>query len=117
MPDGGARSIAAADGPGCARDARPHHDGRRRHAVALLPQIGTLRSIGGAAAPPLRIADDGKERNPQMRLTALLFACGAMALAQESKLPIKVTRSDAPEKALQFEVVVPAKPEVVWTAF
>ena len=46
--------------------------------------------------------------------TALLW-CGADQEKVES--PVKVARVNVPEKALKFEVVVPATVEEVWTAF
>jgi len=41
----------------------------------------------------------------------------ALAAALYAQTPVKVTRLTAPEKALKFEVVVPAKPADVWAAF
>jgi uncharacterized protein YndB with AHSA1/START domain len=41
----------------------------------------------------------------------------ALATALFAQAPVKVTRIASPEKALKFEVVVPAKPGDVWTAF
>jgi uncharacterized protein YndB with AHSA1/START domain len=55
------------------------------------------------------------------KLLALTVLCAAplwCAAAQEkSESPVRVTKLSAPEKALRFEVVVPATVEEVWTAF
>src|SRR4051794_9767438 len=51
-----------------------------------------------------------------MKIFALALVCCAAALAQD-KVPVKVSKLETPEKALQLEVVVPAKPDAVWTAF
>jgi uncharacterized protein YndB with AHSA1/START domain len=45
-----------------------------------------------------------------------LWICAA-ALAQTAAPPVKVFKIAPPEKALVFQVVVPAKPDEVWTAF
>jgi uncharacterized protein YndB with AHSA1/START domain len=50
-----------------------------------------------------------------MKRTIVLILCGVSALFGES--PVKVTKLSAPEKALRFEVTVPAKVEDVWDAF
>jgi uncharacterized protein YndB with AHSA1/START domain len=46
--------------------------------------------------------------------TILLLAATAVVFAQG---PVKMTKLAAPEKALIFEVLVPAKPADVWKAF
>ncbi|HLK66929.1 MAG TPA: SRPBCC domain-containing protein [Bryobacteraceae bacterium] len=50
-----------------------------------------------------------------LSILTLLTACGLFAADQTSA--VTVTRLSTPEKALKFEVVVPAKLEDVWTAF
>src|SRR5579862_3796129 len=57
-----------------------------------------------------------------MRLLFIIALCAApfAAPAQDApkkKSPVEVTRVSQPEKALKFEVVVPAKPADVWQAF
>src|SRR5438045_1719728 len=52
-----------------------------------------------------------------MKSIVLVVICCALGFAQGEKVPVKVTRLDTPEKALKFEVVVPAKAADVWTAF
>ncbi len=49
-------------------------------------------------------------------LCAVPFAAHAQD-APKKKSPVEVTRVSQPEKALKFEVVVPAKPADVWQAF
>src|SRR5262245_63345739 len=51
-----------------------------------------------------------------MKDLALILVCAA-AIAQQPSSPVRVTRLTAPEKALKFEVIVPAKISDVWTAF
>ena len=41
----------------------------------------------------------------------------ATTLAAAAENPVKITKTDTPEKALFFEVTVPAKPDEVWRAF
>jgi uncharacterized protein YndB with AHSA1/START domain len=52
-----------------------------------------------------------------MKPWLLVFAISCLALAQPEAAPVKVTKVSTPEKALRFEVVVPAKPAEVWQAF
>ena len=53
-----------------------------------------------------------------MKFPLLVFAVSSFALAQPPEAaPVKVTRISTPEKALRFEIVVPAKPAEVWQAF
>jgi uncharacterized protein YndB with AHSA1/START domain len=54
-----------------------------------------------------------------MKTTLILsMLCAAPFLSgADQSSPVTVTRLDAPEKALKFEVVVPAKIEDVWNAF
>jgi uncharacterized protein YndB with AHSA1/START domain len=49
-----------------------------------------------------------------MKVIIILVAITSSVLAQG---PVKVTRTPAPNKALVFEVKVPASPEAVWEAF
>jgi len=48
---------------------------------------------------------------------ALALTLGAVAPAQQEPAPVKVSKLATPQKALKFEVVVPAKAADVWTAF
>jgi uncharacterized protein YndB with AHSA1/START domain len=48
-----------------------------------------------------------------MKSAILVLAVTAAAFAQ----PVKVAKLSSPEKALRFEVTVPAKPAEVWAAF
>ena len=41
----------------------------------------------------------------------------AASIAAAAESPVKVTKTDNPEKALFFEVTVPVKPDEVWRAF
>jgi uncharacterized protein YndB with AHSA1/START domain len=53
-------------------------------------------------------------------LLAMMLCVAPLAFGAEQEIkpsPVKVTRIDAPEKALRFDVIVPAKIEEVWAAF
>ena len=52
-----------------------------------------------------------------MKSAVLALSLCAAALAQTEPAPVKVSKLTSPHKALKFEVVVPAKPADVWTAF
>lgn len=52
----------------------------------------------------------------RMRMTFLAMGLSTAVLAQTPS-PVKVQKMSVPEKALKFEVMVPAKPADVWTAF
>ena len=47
----------------------------------------------------------------------LILCAAALAQTAPSPVPVKVTRLASPEKALRFEVTVPAKLADVWDAF
>jgi uncharacterized protein YndB with AHSA1/START domain len=47
-------------------------------------------------------------------LTALLLAA---TIATSAENPVSIEKINAPEKALKFQVIVPAKPADVWRAF
>lgn len=52
-----------------------------------------------------------------MKALLLVFTATCLASAQTEPAPVKVSRIATPEKALRFEVVVPAKISDVWNAF
>lgn len=52
-----------------------------------------------------------------MKKLLALLAAPLLLTAQPPSAPVKVQRLEKPEKALRFEVVVPAKLNEVWTAF
>jgi uncharacterized protein YndB with AHSA1/START domain len=50
-------------------------------------------------------------------LIILILSTAPLLFAADQSSPVTVSKLDAPQKALKFEVMVPAKIEDVWTAF